>query len=200
MTEMSSVRVSGPAGEHEPIVLAWWIPLVTGIAWLVYSLIILSATPKSVTAIAVFFAIAAFGVAGLEVIFAFATRGGWRWAHFAMAAVATIAAILAFAYPDKTFVIMAWIAGWLILARGVFDLCGALWNRDRELWWIGLIAGLAEIAIAFWAIGHWGNLATLLIVWLGLWTLLRGIMDIVAAFRARAINRDMGTGPPPAYA
>jgi uncharacterized membrane protein HdeD (DUF308 family) len=187
MTEMSSVRVSGPAGEHEPIVLAWWIPLVTGIAWLIYSLIILSATPKSVTAIAVFFAIAAFGVAGLEVVFAFATRGGWRWAHFAMAAVATIAGILAFAYPDRTFVILAWIAGWLILARGVYDVCVALWNRQAPLWWIQLIGGLAEVAIAFWAIGHWGNLATLLIVWIGLWTLVRGILDIFSAFRAREL-------------
>lgn len=193
MTEMSSVRVSGPAGEHEPIVVAWWVSLVTGIAWLVYSLIILSATPKTVSAIALFFALAAFGVAGLEVVFAFATRGGWRWVHGAMAAFAAIAGVLAFAYPDRTFVIMAWIAGWLILARGVFDLTAALWNRDAELWWIGLIGGLVEIGIAFWAIGHWGHLEALLVVWLGLWTLVRGIMDIVAAFRARSIDRDGGT-------
>jgi len=195
MTEMSSVRVPAEVGEHEPIVVAWWVSLVTGIAWLVYSLIILSATPKSVSAIALFFALAAFGVAGLEVVFAWATRGGWRWAHGAMAVLAGIAGILAFAYPDRTFVIVAWIAGWLILARGVFDLCGALVNRHVELWWVGLIGGVAEIAIAFWAIGHWGNLATLLVVWLGLWTLVRGILDIVAAFAARSLNRDT-----PAYA
>jgi hypothetical protein len=195
MTEMSSVRVSPPAGEHEPIVIAWWVSLVTGIAWLVYSLIILSATPRSVSAIAVFFALAAFGFAGLEVVFAWATRGGWRWAHGGLAALACIAGILAFAYPDRTFVILAWISGWLILARGVFDLCAALANRDVELWWLGLIGGIAEIAIAFWAIGHWGNLATLLVVWLGLWTLVRGIMDIVSAFRARSMNRNT-----PAYA
>jgi len=197
MTEMSSVRVSGSAADHEPIVLAWWVPLVTGIAWLVYSLIILSASPKSVSAIALFFALAAFGVAGLEVVFAFATRGGWRWAHIGMAALAAIAGVLAFAYPDRTFVIMAWISGWLILARGVFDLTIALWNRNAELWWIGLVGGLAEIAIAFWAIGHWGNLVTLLVVWLGLWTLVRGILDIFSAFRARSLNRGGGT---PAYA
>ena len=192
MTEMSSVRVSGPVGEHEPVVVAWWVSLVTGIAWLVYSLIILSATPETVSAVALFFALAAFGVAGLEAVFAFATHGGWRWAHAAMGALAGVAGILAFAYPERTFVIMAWIAGWLILARGVFDLTAALWNRDAELWWVGLIGGLAEIAIAFWAIGHWGNLATLLVVWLGLWTLVRGLMDIVAAFRARSSGRDGG--------
>lgn len=195
MTEMSSVRVPAPTGEHEPVILAWWVPLVTGIGWLIYSLIILSATPKSVSAIALFFALAAFGFAGLEVVFAWATRGGWRWAHAGLATLATVAGILAFAYPDRTFVIMAWIAGWLILARGVFDLCAALANRHVELWWLGLVGGLAEIAIAFWAIGHWGNLATLLVVWLGLWTLVRGILDIASAFRARSLNRNT-----PAYA
>lgn len=186
MSEMSSVRVPARTASREPLVLPWWVPLVTGIAWLVYGLIVLSASPATVSSVALFFALACFGFSGLEVLNAAATHGWRRWAHAGMAFLALAAGVLAFAYPGRTFVILAWLAGWLILARGVFDLSVALANRDVELWWVGLIAGIAEIGIAFWAIGHWGNLAVLLVVWIGLWTLVRGIADIFAAFQARA--------------
>jgi uncharacterized membrane protein HdeD (DUF308 family) len=57
------------------------------------------------------------------------------------------------------------------------------------LWWMGLLVGFAEIALAFWTVGYVGRSAALLILWVGIGALLRGIVTIVAAFRVRRATK-----------
>jgi uncharacterized membrane protein HdeD (DUF308 family) len=48
-----------------------------------------------------------------------------------------------------------------------------------------LVAGILEILIGAWAMGYPGRSAALLIVWVGFGAIVRGIAEIVAAFRVR---------------
>jgi len=38
--------------------------------------------------------------------------------------------------PGNTFLALAEIVGWLLLAKGLFDIVIALANRYIELWWV----------------------------------------------------------------
>ena len=47
------------------------------------------------------------------------------------------------------------------------------------------VAGLVEIMLGVWAIGYPGRSAALLIIWVGFGAIVRGVAEIVSAFRVR---------------
>jgi uncharacterized membrane protein HdeD (DUF308 family) len=65
----------------------------------------------------------------------------------------------------------------------------ALANRDLDLWWLTLLAGILEIAIGLWAIGYPGRSAALLILWVGIGALVRGITEIILAFQVKSLQK-----------
>jgi len=58
------------------------------------------------------------------------------------------------------------------------------------VWWLGLLAGILEILLGFWASGQYLAVrGALLLVWVGLFALFRGISEIVIAFEVRSRQR-----------
>jgi uncharacterized membrane protein HdeD (DUF308 family) len=166
----------------------WWIFLVTGIAWLIVAKIVLDADLGSVAAIAT--------MAGFLFIFAglneFMTAGavsGWRWLHVIAGILFIVAGVFAFIRPDVAFLSLAAIIGWYLIFKGFLDIVVAFSARPNELWWLGLVLGIAELLIGFWAAGYPGRSISLLIVWVGASALARGIGEIFLAFRIRGLQR-----------
>jgi uncharacterized membrane protein HdeD (DUF308 family) len=175
----------------------WWVFLVTGSLWLLFSLIVFRFDLDTVTAIGI--AIGAFCIAAAvnELIALGATRGGWKVARVALAVLFTLIGILALAYPNRTFVEVAAIFSFFLLIKGSFDMVTALMLRkDMDLWWVPFVVGVAEILLAFWAAGNFGREAVLLVVWVGAAALARGVMEIVLAFRLREVGRKGAPGTP----
>jgi uncharacterized membrane protein HdeD (DUF308 family) len=56
------------------------------------------------------------------------------------------------------------------------------------LWGLLLASGIIELAIGVWAIGYPGRSAWLLILWVGIAALVRGITEIVLAFKLRGVR------------
>jgi uncharacterized membrane protein HdeD (DUF308 family) len=53
-------------------------------------------------------------------------------------------------------------------------------------WWVGLVAGLLMVVLAFWTSGQFFiEKAYVLLVFAGVWALLQGVTEIVNAFRLR---------------
>ena len=166
----------------------WWVFLVTGILWIVFSLMVLQFDLVSVSAIA-FLAGAAFIVAGVNEFMIVAFVSGWRWLHALLGVAFVITGILAFAWPGRTFVVIANLVAWFLLFKGTLDIILAFASRPAELWWVLLIAGVVELIIAFWAAGYPGRSAVLLVLWVGISALMRGVTEIVLAFRLRGAGR-----------
>jgi uncharacterized membrane protein HdeD (DUF308 family) len=102
----------------------------------------------------------------------------------------TLPGIVALAWRDQTFVILALIMGWFLLFRGTFNIIESLFVKDYvEQWWLILITGILQLGIGLWAVGYEGRSIAVLVVWVGAWALTEGIMNIWAAFRLRSINR-----------
>ena len=56
---------------------------------------------------------------------------------------------------------------------------------------MGLIVGSVEILLAFWAAGYFRGSAIILVAWVAALTLLRGITEIVLAFRLRHLKKEL---------
>jgi len=184
----------------------WWIPLIIGILWLIYGFIVLSFTYETIWAIAIFAGFA-FIAAGIGEFLLAAILDSWRWLHALAGVLCIIAGIIAFAWPGETFVVLAAILAWFLLFRGTFNIVESLFIKNYvEQWWLMLISGILQVAIGVWAIGYTGRSIALLVIWVGVWALTEGFLNIWAAFRLRGVHKQAAelleppappAGPPP---
>ena len=170
----------------------WWLFLITGILWILFSLMVLQFDMQSVVAIGILTGIA-FIVAGFNEFMIMAVVRGWKWLHATLGVLFIITGIAALAWPSKTFVILANLVAWFLLFKGILDLVVAFAMKGEELWWVQLITGVLSIVIAFWAAGYPGRSVVLLILWVGISCLVRGVTELVLAFQLRGLrNRPVG--------
>jgi uncharacterized membrane protein HdeD (DUF308 family) len=164
----------------------WWIYLIPAGAWLLFSIIVFRFDWSSVNSIAILFGIVLLGAAVNELLNAMRAHGGWRFAHGALAVVFGILGILSFIHPGDTFEALAAIISFYFIFKGFFDIVLAFFQRHEvDLWWLRLLLGVAEVLIGFWAAGDFGHQAILLVVFVGVAALTRGITEILFAFSLR---------------
>jgi len=168
----------------------WWLFLVTGIAWLIIAWVTLRFTPASLTTVGVLMGVL-FLFAMLNEVMIAAVRSSWRWLHIVMAVLFAFGAGWAFARPLDAFWTLASILGLLLIFRGTLDIITSAETREvNSLWWLGLTAGILEILIGFWAAQQYLRVqGALLLLWVGLFALFRGISEIVIAFELRRAQR-----------
>lgn len=164
----------------------WWVFLVTGILWLLVSLIVLRFTTRSVTTVGIILGLVFLGAAINEFIAA-AYREGWKWLHIAMGVIFAVGSIYCFVHPGNAFWALASVIGLLFVLKGALDLIVSAATKDaNDLWWLGVIAGILEILIGFWASQQYQPArAALILIWVGFWAMFRGISEIVIAFQIR---------------
>jgi uncharacterized membrane protein HdeD (DUF308 family) len=84
----------------------------------------------------------------------------------------------------------------LLLFYGIIDIVFSFMSRHLDdLWWLQLIVGILMVIIGVWAISPdnqtvatWRG-TVLLVFWVGIAALMRGISDIIIGFRLRSANR-----------
>jgi uncharacterized membrane protein HdeD (DUF308 family) len=180
-----------------PATSNWWMPLLTGIAWLVASVVIFRFDHSTVTAVAVLFGIVALASAANEVLVATISTKGWRIVYLLLAALSVAVGIVSFIHPGDTFAALAALISFYLIFRGTFDLIQAFYLNDPgvlpERQTVRLVATRDQrhrrTAARIWAAGSWNASVTVLVAWVGATALLRGITEIVAAFQLRDLDR-----------
>ena len=169
----------------------WWLYLISGFAWFVIAWVVLRFDLRSVTAVSVLAGIVVV-LAGLAELFNGLVAPGWRWLHAILGAVFVITGVIIFFHPGDTFAMLAAFVGWYLLFKGILDIFLAFATKDvNDAWWLGLIIGIVEVFLGFWAAGSFGRSVALLIVFVGAIALTRGITDIVLAFELRRLTHDV---------
>jgi uncharacterized membrane protein HdeD (DUF308 family) len=175
----------------------WGWFLAAGIAWIVFAFFVLSFNFQTVWAIAVFFGII-FIVGGIMEFAVAAVAPGWKWLYVLIGIVSIVAGLIALMWPGETFLVLSAIVGWLLLFYGIIDIVFAFSTRHLEgLWWMQLISGIIMVLLGFWAISPDNATvatyrgAVLLVVWVGVAALFRGISDIIVGFRLRSVHREL---------
>ena len=172
----------------------WWLFLLTGIAWLVFALIVFQWDYTTVSAISYLFGVVAI-IAGVNELFEITvSTTGWKIVHGILGVLFIVVGFYAIWHPYDTFATLAALVGLFLLFRGIFDITVAFVTKDEfELWWLQLIAGIAQILLAFWVAGNWQNKAILLVVYVGIVALMRGITEIFLAFKLKGVRRKLAS-------
>ncbi len=166
----------------------WWIFLVTGIAWLIFSLIVFRFDTASVKGIG-YLAGVIFIVAGVTEFAAVPfVSTGWKWFHAILGVAFIVVGILSLIRPVNTFVGLSALVAFFLMFAGIFSIVVALSNRDVELWWLRLIVGILEIGFAFWCAGSFQRSAIFLVSFVAVAALFRGITQITLAFQLRKLS------------
>jgi len=168
----------------------WWIFLVTGIAWLVFALLVFQWDYTTVYAISILFGVVALVAAMNEFMAITYSTTGWKWVHGLLGVLFVLVGIWALWNPYDTFATLAALVGVFLLIKGIFDVSVAFMTKDEfELWWLQLVVGLIELLLAFWVAGNFREKAILLVVYVGIIALSRGITELFVAFKLKGLRR-----------
>jgi uncharacterized membrane protein HdeD (DUF308 family) len=115
---------------------------------------------------------------------------GWKWVHAILGVLFVLVGIYALWNPYDTFATLAALVGLFLLIKGIFDITVAFVTKEEfELWWMQLVIGLLEILLAFWIAGNFREKAILLVIYVGIVALARGISEIFVAFKLKGLRR-----------
>lgn len=173
----------------------WWVFLVTGIIWLIISLVVLRFDERSITTIGVIIGIV-FAIACVNEFVTMGVVQGWRWLHGLLGVLFLLGALWAFIQPEKAFWALASVLGFLLIFKGAIDIIEATMTKEyNHLWGLGLAAGIIEVLLGFWASQqYYPARAALIIIWVGFMALFRGVGEIVLAFRIRSEHKHLSAG------
>ena len=167
----------------------WWLVLITGVAWMLVGLVVLRFDYTSVYSISLLFGFVAIAAGILEIGLTFLVSGWWKLLNAILAIAFIVSGIVAFIHPGDTFVALAAVFSFFIIFAGSFDIIQSISARHEiEVWWLQLIGGIIELALGFWAAGYYGRSAVLLVAWVAAFAVIRGVRDIVFAFRIREVQ------------
>jgi uncharacterized membrane protein HdeD (DUF308 family) len=164
----------------------WWLFLLTGIGWMLVGLIVLRFDYTSVSAISILFGIVAIAAGAMELALTLIVPGWWKLLTAVVGIIFVAAGVVAFIHPGDTFVALAAVISFFLIFAGTWDIITAISSRHEiEVWWLQLVGGIIELALGFWAAGYYGRSAILLVAWVAAFTIIRGVTNIVLAFRVR---------------
>jgi|tagenome__1003787_1003787.scaffolds.fasta_scaffold19829517_1 uncharacterized membrane protein HdeD (DUF308 family) len=173
----------------------WWVELLAGIAWLVIGWLVLRANVTSLATVGLLIGVL-FIVAGLnEVFVATMVGGGWKVLHYVVAAILLLGGLWALIRPVNTFFALVSVLGLVLLLEGAFEIVRGVASRgENPYWWLGLVAGVLLILLALWVSGsdrlfNLQSRAFLVLFWVGVMALIRGVTAIVLAFVIRRADR-----------
>jgi uncharacterized membrane protein HdeD (DUF308 family) len=168
----------------------WWLWLIFGILWIWIALVILQFDQASITTVGVLIGIM-FLLSGFQqLMLGSLTRGWLQLVLFLFGLLMLVAGVIALISPENTFAAIADILGFLFLLVGVFWIMQAFMEREgNELWWVGLIAGILMLILAFWTGGQFFiEKQYVLLVFAGIWALMTGVTDLIRAFQIRKLG------------
>lgn len=171
----------------------WWIPVLGGIIAMLFGFLVLSFNYTTLWAVTIAAGIGFLLTGIADLAAAMGSKGSQRLLGLALGVLAIGAGIIAFAWPAATFVVIAKLVAWLLLLRGVFGIVGAFEYRHAgiELWWISLVIAVLEIGVAVWAVRYPGRSVVLLVLWIGISAISRGIALMTIGFTVRAVGKQL---------
>ena len=203
-TRSQTATTAGPIGRMFDGAVSktrfWWLLPITGIAWIVLSVVILRFDYTTVAAVAVLFGVYCLAAAATQtMIAAVSSSTGWSIAHGLLAGLLVVAGVVSFANFGATFDTLTALISFYFIFRGCLDIVMAFAANMLSGWWVLLICGFVELGLGFWAAGSWNASVVVLVAWVAAAALVHGIGDITLGFQMQyarsAVTRVKGLAP-----
>jgi uncharacterized membrane protein HdeD (DUF308 family) len=173
----------------EELAHRWWIFLVTGIGWLIFALLVFQWDYTTVYAVSFLFAFVALAAGMNEFVLISVSTTGWKVVHGLLGALFVIAGIWALVHPHAAFATLSSLMAFFLLFKGIYDIMVAFIAKDQfHSWWLQLVAGIIQIVLAFWVAGSFRDQVILLVVYVGIIALTRGITELIVAFKLKSLG------------
>lgn len=170
----------------------WWIFLMIGTAWIIFAITVFRFDWRTVSAISLLFGVVMIATAFEELFTAFAERGRRQvaLAHLLVALVYLAIGVIAFVHPGNTFAALGAVISFYFVIAGMFRIAFAFLDRtDDVATTVSLLVGIVQVMFGIWAAGDFGRRTILLVVWVGVVALSRGIDAYMFAFALRDAGR-----------
>jgi uncharacterized membrane protein HdeD (DUF308 family) len=166
----------------------WWVPLVAGLLSIVLGLAIL-ASPWTVKALVVVTGLL-FVVHGVSLVLSPAYAGDSRGEQVLAGILAVIAGIVLLAWPGPTLLLLAVFAGAWLAVSGGFNIVTSIARRHiLPYWGLTTAVGGIELVLGLWAMRRPEVTLSIVVVAIGLWAVITGVLYCVLAFEVRRIAR-----------
>jgi uncharacterized membrane protein HdeD (DUF308 family) len=108
------------------------------------------------------------------------------WVLLLRGVVAIAVGVAAFAWPGLTIAILILLFGAFILFDGITAVIDAIRYRDTvQNWWLWLLDGVLGVVVGLMTLS-WPGLTSVVLIWfIAAWSILGGILRIVAAIELR---------------
>jgi uncharacterized membrane protein HdeD (DUF308 family) len=184
-----NIMTNSPSGPLEAVAKKigslWWTLVVVGVVWIVIGFVILRFNNSSVVIISIVFGIMVLLAAAGEFFRAAVTPGGWRVWHVIFAILLVVGAIIIFVHPGATFVSLTLVTGIFFVFVGTFDMISSLFATALPGWWVQFVTGVAEVFLGFLASWSFSSSAFVLVTYVSLGAIVRGVSEIGAGFAVR---------------
>jgi uncharacterized membrane protein HdeD (DUF308 family) len=185
---MTNTLFTPPQAVAKKLGRLWWVLLVVGIAWIVVGFVVLRFDTSTVNVISILFGILILLSAAGEIFRAVITANGWRVWHILFAILLIVAAVIAFANPGGTFFSLALVVGFYFVFVGTFDIISSLFSIGTSpAWGLQLVSGVLQLLLGFIASSSLSASVVILVTYVSISALFRGVAEIAAAFTARSI-------------
>jgi uncharacterized membrane protein HdeD (DUF308 family) len=166
----------------------WWVPLVAGLLSIVLGLAIL-ASPWTVKALVVVTGLL-FVVHGVSLVVSPAYAGDSRGEQVLAGILGIIAGIVLLAWPGPTMLLLAVFAGAWLAVSGGFNIVMSIARRHTLPYWgLTTAVGVVELVLGLWAMRRPEVTLSIVVVALGLWAVVTGVLYCVLAFEVRHVAR-----------
>ena len=173
----------------DTLVRNWWVVLLRGVAGTIFGLVTFFAPGISLVALVLVFGAYAFADGILAIISAIRRRGeSDRWWVLLLEGLAGVGAgVITLLWPGITALALLYvIAAWALVTGGL-EIAAAI--RLRKVItgeWLLVLAAIASIALGILLVLFPGPGALALVLWIGAYALVSGVLFIALGFRLRS--------------
>lgn len=183
----------------EALARNWWLVGLRGVAGILFGLLTLLNPAITLAVLVLFFGAYALADGLFTIIAAIARRRNVpRWGWLLVSGVLGILiGVLTFLMPGVTALVLLYIiASWAVI-RGIVEIVAAIQLRKVITGeWLLVIAGVLSVAFGFLLFLFPGAGALAVVLWIGAFAAVFGILMIALAFRLRRWNREFGNRTP----
>lgn len=168
----------------------WWLIFVRGLCGILFGLVALAWPGVTLLVLVTMYGIYAAMDGGLAI--AAAIRGGTivpRWWLAMIGVISLLAAVVTFTWPNLTILILTTVIGVWGIARGLFEIVGAIQLRKVIVGeWVLILHGLMSIVFGFFLVLRPGEGAIALIWVIALYAITVGLLLVVLSFRLKRLT------------
>lgn len=177
----------------------WWVVALRGVVAILFGLLTILNPAISLAALILLFGAYALADGVFSVIAAVTRRRNEpRWVALLISGIlGVLIGVATFLMPGVTALALVYIiAAWAVI-RGVFEIAAAIQLRkviEGEFWFI--LAGLISVAFGILMFVFPGTGALAVLLWIGVFAIVMGVVLLALAFRLRGWGRSLGTRTP----